>query len=317
MASRKEQPFAASSTALSYLVVIGLLAMGFLPVVSRFLGECTVDTPRPETSDQRPHEAAAIGNNDHWTEAEIVHGREECMHLLPSVAADVEMLAPIKSADCGLPAPVRLKSVGSSSTVIFDPPVEVNCRMMAALYRWNKTTLQPAARSKLGSPVVRILGASGYVCRNVYNLPDGNLSQHAFANAIDIAAFELKNGRDITVFKGWGSTARDLKAQAKAKAEQSKAYMTAKSALLSGKDLTRAGLWLPTQKKPEASSARPIGPELSVAVVKPITATNFLKAIHEGACREFETVLGPEANDEHRNHFHLDLNPLRDHSYCE
>ena len=67
---------------------------------------------------------------------------------------------------------------------------------MAALYRWNKTTLQPAARIELGSAVVRMLGASGYACRNVYNLPDGNLSQHAFANAIDIAAFELKDGRD-------------------------------------------------------------------------------------------------------------------------
>jgi hypothetical protein len=50
---------------------------------------------------------------------------------------------------------------------------------------------------------------------------------------------------------------------------------------------------------------------------KPITVTNFLKAIHEGACREFETVLGPEANEEHRSHFHLDLNPLRSHALCE
>ena len=113
-----------------------------------------------------------------------------------------------------------LKSLGSSPKLVFDPPVEINCRMMAALYRWNKTTLQPAARNKLGSPVVRIVGASGYSCRNVYFLPEGNLSQHAFANAIDIAAFELKDGRSITVLKGWGPTARDIKAQAKEKSKQ-------------------------------------------------------------------------------------------------
>lgn len=300
----REPPFSASSTTLSYLVLIGLLLMGFLPVVSKFLGVGTIGSPLPETSDQRPHyQGTALGGNDHWTETEIVHGQEECMHLLQSIAANAEILAPIKSADCGLPAPIRLKSLGSSSAVVFDPPVEVNCRMMAALYRWDKTALEPAARNKLGSPVVRILGASGYACRNVYNRPDGNLSQHAFANAVDIAAFELKDGRSITVRKGWGPTARDLKAQAKGKSEQ--ANMASKSARFrSSRSLTRASLlfkWS-AQQKPEP---------------KPIAVTNFLKAIHEGACREFETVLGPEANEEHRSHFHLDLNPLRSHSHCE
>jgi hypothetical protein len=42
-----------------------------------------------------------------------------------------------------------------------------------------------------------------------------------------------------------------------------------------------------------------------------------MKTIHEGACREFETVLGPEANEQHRSHFHLDLNPLRSRAHCE
>lgn len=34
--------------------------------------------------------------------------------------------------------------------------------------------------------------------------------------------------------------------------------------------------------------------------------SQFLRAIHEGACRYFRVVLGPEANALHRNHFHLD-----------
>jgi hypothetical protein len=37
----------------------------------------------------------------------------------------------------------------------------------------------------------------------------------------------------------------------------------------------------------------------------------FLHAIHEGACRIFGTALGPEANDAHRNHFHLDMKERR------
>ncbi len=43
----------------------------------------------------------------------------------------------------------------------------------------------------------------------------------------------------------------------------------------------------------------------------------FLKEIHEGACKIFGTVLGPEANAAHRNHFHLDMAKRRFSAYCE
>jgi hypothetical protein len=33
----------------------------------------------------------------------------------------------------------------------------------------------------------------------------------------------------------------------------------------------------------------------------------FLRAVHDGACQEFTTVLGPEYNSLHRDHFHVDL----------
>lgn len=35
----------------------------------------------------------------------------------------------------------------------------------------------------------------------------------------------------------------------------------------------------------------------------------FLRAVHDGACGTFSTVLGPEHDAAHRNHFHLDLMP--------
>jgi hypothetical protein len=33
----------------------------------------------------------------------------------------------------------------------------------------------------------------------------------------------------------------------------------------------------------------------------------FLRAVHDGACHEFTTVLGPEYDGNHRDHFHVDL----------
>ncbi|MCL4765262.1 MAG: extensin family protein [Hyphomicrobiaceae bacterium] len=46
------------------------------------------------------------------------------------------------------------------------------------------------------------------------------------------------------------------------------------------------------------------------------TAT-FLRAAHSSACRRFGTVLGPEANEAHRNHFHLDMAERTRSNYCE
>jgi hypothetical protein len=44
---------------------------------------------------------------------------------------------------------------------------------------------------------------------------------------------------------------------------------------------------------------------------------NFLHAVHDEACGRFRTVLGPNANRAHRDHFHLDLQNRRSgSSYC-
>jgi hypothetical protein len=44
---------------------------------------------------------------------------------------------------------------------------------------------------------------------------------------------------------------------------------------------------------------------------------SFLRRLHKGACGIFGTVLGPEANEAHRDHFHLDLAPRRRSPFCE
>jgi hypothetical protein len=43
----------------------------------------------------------------------------------------------------------------------------------------------------------------------------------------------------------------------------------------------------------------------------------FLRRLHDGACRTFTTVLGPDANEAHRNHFHFDLAPRKSRAFCQ
>jgi hypothetical protein len=42
-----------------------------------------------------------------------------------------------------------------------------------------------------------------------------------------------------------------------------------------------------------------------------------VKKVHQDACRTFGTVLGPEANDAHKDHFHFDMKARRHKAICE
>jgi hypothetical protein len=342
---RREEPIPTLSAGLSHVMMTGVLLYAAFPAMhpspAPFVPSpevrSTLTAPAPVTpSSEAPAVVATPPEKDEWQQAEIVRAREQCMHVLSGASAEVEMLEPIKKGQCGTPAPVRLKSIGSDPEIVFDPPVDINCQMVAALGKWAKSTLQPKAIERLKSPVVRIVGASGYSCRNVYNLPNGRLSQHALANAIDIGGFGLENGRMVGVLKGWGLTERDIKALAKAKAEAKAKTNRAKGSDdadkgrevtavskekgKTGSAVTQASLTSASQKLlslKNKSVVAALPAPVAGEPAKPTKDALFLRAIHGGACGDFGTVLGPEANDPHRNHFHLDLIPRRSSSYCE
>ena len=59
-----------------------------------------------------------------------------------------------------------------------------------------------------------------------------------------------------------------------------------------------------------------ISPEL---LVTPPTGprARFLREAHAAACRIFGTTLGPEANEAHRNHFHVDMAERKVKKICD
>ena len=93
--------------------------------------------------------------------------------------------------------------------------------------------------------IAEVVVGTSYMCRNVNNSSSGNLSFHAFADALDVVGFKLEDGRFVTVEGGWADA------------------------------LSSEG--------------------------------RLLRFAHDAACAHFTTVLGPEANAEHRDHLHVDL----------
>ena len=287
--------------------------------------------PAPQASPPLPPAPAApqAGETEapppQWSTAEVAAALMECVNLLAPVAADVIPLAPIRYNDCGTPAPVLLRSIGGKDKITVDPPMLMNCPMVVALSRWMEKTVQPAARSTLGSPVARIAG-SGYACRNLYNLPNERRSQHAYADAIDLPVFFLADGRRIDLATGWGPTRRDLVASVKLipiVAKNASADGEADQAAPADKVTAKPASATPAAVQVSVKSAALIegnaGDESKAPAPDPLTLpqAKFLRRVHQGACEMFTTVLGPEANDIHRTHLHLDLQDRHALNVCK
>jgi hypothetical protein len=81
------------------------------------------------------------------------------------------------------------------------PPARVNCAFGLRLARFFEVAQEEAA-SILKSRVRAIEQLGTYNCRRMARFPD-LVSEHSFANAIDVASFSLANGKRVVVEKDW------------------------------------------------------------------------------------------------------------------
>lgn len=184
--------------------------------------------PRP-SEPQRPQPSAPPS-------AEL----RQCLAGLDSAGVEYRVL-PDRHFDNGCPliGTIQLRQVGTPTRNLG----AITCPAAAAYARWTREVLQPAAQRRFGEQVTMVETMGTYSCRNIAGT--GRLSEHSLANAIDIAAFTLSDGRRITVLDDWNGGDGDERA--------------------------------------------------------------FLRELHQGGCRTFNIVLGPDANADHRNHFHFDM----------
>lgn len=154
---------------------------------------------------------------------------------------------------CGALQPFEM-AAAAGGRVSLKPAAMLRCPMIPAVDRWVQLTVEPAAKRYFGIPVVEVQIAASYGCRPMNNQWGARLSEHGHANALDVSAFVLADGRSIEVSSGWWGDAQE-----------------------------RA----------------------------------FLRAAHHGACNVFTTVLGPDYDRLHRDHFHLDLARRRNGPVCK
>ena len=77
----------------------------------------------------------------------------------------------------------------------------VACPLAETTAAWARFGVDRAARQVLGSPLARIETMGSYSCRDVAG--SGRRSAHATAQAIDVSAFVLADGRRVSIAAGW------------------------------------------------------------------------------------------------------------------
>jgi hypothetical protein len=92
---------------------------------------------------------------------------------------------------------------GSVGPVALRPTATLACPIVSALDKWLAEAVQPAAQRWFGARVVEIKQISAYSCRGMNGNSNAHISEHAFGNALDVAAFILADGRKISVKEGW------------------------------------------------------------------------------------------------------------------
>jgi hypothetical protein len=107
--------------------------------------------------------------------------------------------APVEAVPIGRPAPAALIAAPATLT----PTATLACPLVSTLDRFISEHVQPAAARWFGQPVVEIKQISAYSCRGMNGDPRASISEHAFGNALDMAAFTLADGHRITVKDGW------------------------------------------------------------------------------------------------------------------
>ena len=111
-----------------------------------------------------------------------------------------EVIGPVEgNGACGIENAVSLRAV---SGITLSQPAKINCTTAKALKVWVEASAKPATK-KLGK-LSGLKVAASYACRTRNHQKGARISEHGKGNAIDIAAFYMQDGTEVSVLHHWG-----------------------------------------------------------------------------------------------------------------
>ncbi len=181
-----------------------IVALAFATLFAARAG--LIDLPRKYD----PFAVPDLDETPHWltyTQLRLVDLEpENCRAALSRTALDSHLL-PTKGqgTSCEIQKPITLTRLSHARI----RPEITRCNIAARLYMWEKHVLQPAALRYFKEPVAEIMHFGSFSCRTIAGSPW--MSQHANANAFDIAGFKLKSGKLVSVLRDWSPASMEMK----------------------------------------------------------------------------------------------------------
>jgi hypothetical protein len=132
---------------------------------------------------------------------------DACMKALRDAGVQVERAADRDDGGfCVVRGAVRI--AGGAVTPLAPANVVMQCPLAVRYVIWDRQVLRPVAREELGSEPARVENYGTYSCRRIYGSQDEGErpSEHARANALDVAAVTLKDGRTVSVLNDWSGS---------------------------------------------------------------------------------------------------------------
>jgi hypothetical protein len=148
--------------------------------------------PRPKPSELSP--APEIPKDAGPTAVGV---DQNCMERLRQLGAKAEALPDIVEGPCFAVHAVRLLSVANN--VALSPPATLQCSMAESVARWSNDIIQVSAKQFLGELPLKILIGTSYACRTQNGQVSAKLSEHAFANGLDVMGFALSGNRSVMI----------------------------------------------------------------------------------------------------------------------
>jgi hypothetical protein len=181
------------------------------PVV---LGKIPLPQPRPaeapqgENKEAAPTDEAAPAAPDKGGQEQAAKPdkpaappQSACRIALTEQIAIAPSIPPIRGPGaCGGEDLVRLEAIvlPDKRKVAVTPPATLRCTMATAIADWVRTDLVVIAAG-LGSEPTGLDNYDSYECRGFNRIPGAHLSEHGRANALDVRAVKLSDGRAITL----------------------------------------------------------------------------------------------------------------------
>ncbi len=130
--------------------------------------------------------------------SEDAEALKTCLADLAALGTKFKAAARIDEGEgCGIDRPLEVAEVLPG---VDTGGAQMRCETARSLARWVKDTVTPALRIAMpGRSIAGLSTGSTYACRLRNGASEGKISEHARGNAIDIAAFRLDDGSEITM----------------------------------------------------------------------------------------------------------------------